>query len=226
MFSRIRYLSFLSGAVLMAACSQGAGQLSPSGPSAASFSGGATGWSTVGGSGELTFAMGAAKGGNKKVAGAGTVANLTGTCPDDVSMVVQGVRVVSDVDTEYFIDAETPIEGGCGNLRPGTKVVVVAEETANSDGSYTADTITIIDQPGGKPPSPVEGEGTVAAVKGTCPALTMVVHGYPVMTTSSTTYAAGSECTNLTPGTKVRVVGVLAGNSVVATSVEILPATP
>ncbi len=161
------------------------------------------------------------------MAGAGTVANLTGTCPDDVSMVVQGVRVVTDADTEFFVDGTTvtPDETWCGNLRPGTKVVVVAEEEVNDDGSYTADTITIIDQPGGKPPSPVEGDGTVAAVKGTCPALTMVVHGYPVMTTSLTTFPTGA-CEDLKPGTKVHVEGTLAGNSVVADVVELLPATP
>ena len=212
---------------MLAACSQGANQLAPTSPSAASFSGGATGWSTASSSAGLNFDTAAANGGSKKVAGAGTVANLTGTCPDAVSMVVQGVRVVTDVDTEFFVDGTTitPDETWCGNLRPGTKVVVVAEEERNDDGSYTADTITIIDQPGGRPPSPVEGTGTVAAVKGTCPALTMVVHGYPVMTTSLTTYAGG-DCASLTPGTKVHVTGTLAGNSVVADEVEILPATP
>jgi hypothetical protein len=202
-------------------------ELAPTGPSAASFSSGATGWSTASSSAGLNFDVGAANGGSKKVAGAGTVANLTGTCPDAVSMVVQGVRVVTDGDTEFFVDGTTlePDETWCGNLRPGTKVVVVAEEERNDDGSYTADTITIIDQPGGKPPSPVEGDGTVAAVKGTCPALTMVVHGYPVMTTSLTTFPTGA-CEDLKPGTKVHVEGTLAGNSVVADVVEILAATP
>jgi hypothetical protein len=225
MFSRIRCLTIFSAAAMLAACSQGANQVAPTGPSAASFSSGAAGWSTASGTADLSFAIGAVNGGSKKVAGAGTVANLTGTCPDELSMVVQGVRVVTDGSTDFFIDATTPIEGGCENLRPGTKVVVVAGDTP-TDGAYLAESITIVDQPGGKPPSPVEGEGTIAALKGTCPGLTMVIHGYPVMTTSATDYGTGS-CEALTAGTKVRVEGVLAGNSVVADSVEVLaPATP
>jgi Domain of unknown function (DUF5666) len=166
-----------------------------------------------------------------KVAGAGTVASLRGSCVDGeggLSMVVHGVHVVTDDDTEFFISAETPIEGGCGNLRPGTKVVVEAESDPNEDGSYTADTITIIDQPGGPPPTPIAGDGTVASLKGTCDILTMVIHGYPVMTISSTVFsgAGGSSheaCLALVPGTRVHVDGTLAGNSVVASTVAILP---
>jgi len=223
-------LFLLVGSLAFAgACSQGTAQLSPSGPSAASMTPGAgvTGWSTSSGSADLNASMNAV-GASKKVAGAGTVAALTGSCEDDtLAMVVHGVRVVTDADTEFFISAETPIEGGCGNLRPGTKVVVEADADPNADGSFTANTITIIDQPGGKPPSPVEGDGTIAALKGTCPALTMVIHGYPVMTISTTTFTAGAltgeeACQALRPGTKVHVEGVLAGNSVVADTMEVL----
>jgi Domain of unknown function (DUF5666) len=162
------------------------------------------------------------------VSGVGTVANLRGSCnPSDgeehVSFVVQGVKVQTDGNTEFFIDAEeNPIAGGCANLRNGTKVRVVAPETPNGDSSYTAERITIIDQPGGAPPTPVAGEGVVAALRGECPSLTMVVHGYPVMTTSSTDFDGG-ECEAIVPGTRVRVEGVLGGNSVVAEKVEILP---
>jgi len=100
-------------------------------------------------------------------------------------------------------------------------VRVVAAETANADASYTAESITIIDQPGGPPPTPIGGDGVVAALKGTCPSLTMVIHGYPVMTTSSTAFAGGT-CDNIAPGTRVHVDGMLGGNSVVADSVRIL----
>ena len=51
----------------------------------------------------------------------------------------------------------------------------------------------------------------------------MVVHGYPVMTTSSTVFEGG-ECAAIAPGTRVHVEGVLGGNSVVADTVEILAA--
>jgi hypothetical protein len=50
----------------------------------------------------------------------------------------------------------------------------------------------------------------------------MVVHGYPVMTTSSTAFEGG-DCEAITSGTRIRVEGVLGGNSVVANTVEILP---
>lgn len=116
------------------------------------------------------------------------------------------------------------IEGGCGNLRNGTKVRVVADQTQNADSSFTAQKVTIVDQPGGRPPASVAGEGVVGARKGECPSLTMVVHGYPVMTTSFTTFEG--DCEAVVPGTRIRVEGVLGGNSVVADSVEIVaPAT-
>ena len=168
--------------------------------------------------------MGEARG-RKTVSGVGTVAHLRGACePEDeeayVSFVVQGVKVVTDENTEYFISADTDIEGGCGNLRNGTKVLVVAGDEPNDDFSYTAERVTIVDQPGGKPPQPVEGEGVVAALKGVCDSLTMVIHGYPVMTTTATDFTP--DCESITPGTRVRVTGVLGGNSVVADTVEVL----
>jgi hypothetical protein len=212
---------FVTGVVVASACSQGAAQVSPTGPDAALAAAG--GWSASNASADLTFALGEANGnGKKKVSGVGTVASLTGSCEDDsLKFVVQGVRVVTDDATLFYIDPTEQIEGGCGNLRPGTKVKVEAAADANEDGSYTAVSVTIVDQPGGKPPVSVEGDGTVAALKGTCPTLTMVVQGYPVMTISSTTFEGGT-CEALAPGTKVHVEGTLAANSVVATTIEIL----
>lgn len=226
----MRLLSLAGGLAVAAACSQAPTPLTPAGPSPFSPAGGAGvgGWTASSASTGRSFAL--AKASGKKVSGAGTVASLTGTCPT-LSMVVHGVRVVTDEDTEFFIEVlgdAADLEGGCRNLRPGTKVVVEAAEERNADGSYHAEKIVIIDQPGGPPPSPVEGDGTVAALKGTCPSLTMVVHGYPVMTVSATVFSGGgaadstAACALVAPGTKVHVVGTLAGNSVVADTVEIL----
>lgn len=221
------------GCVALAACSQSPARGLPAGPSAVlpdtDTAAGVSGWttsSTV--SAEPGFAVGDARG-HKSVSGVGTVANLQGSCNPQgtesyVSFVVQGVKVVTDVDTDYFISAATDITGGCGNLRNGTKVRVIASATPNADFSYTAQSITIVDQPGGKPPSPVQGEGVVAALKGSCPSLTMVIHGYPVMTTSSTTFTP--DCNAITAGTRVRVTGVLGGNSVVADTVQVVAPTP
>ena len=228
----LRLISFVASVAAAAACSQQpSALLSPTGPSAvlqdtsAGVSGG--GWSTV--SAGVSTGRGSNPGrGRKGVSGVGTVANLRGTCDpsgteDRVSFNVQGVKVVTDEDTEFFIDAEEAIAEGCGNLRNGSKVRVVAAETQNADGSFTAQTVTIIDQPGGAPPTPVAGDGVVGALKGSCPSLTMVVHGYPVMTTSSTVFEGG-ECAAIAPGTRVHVEGVLGGNSVVADTVKILGA--
>lgn len=225
---RIRLMSLVGGLAMTAACSQGAAQLSPAGPSAVMPAAGlsAAGWSTSSAPANMTFAPGPGKGNGKKVSGVGTVANLSGNCNDDtLKFNVQGVRVVTGSATLFYIDPTEQIEGGCGNLRPGTKVKVEAEEGPNADGSYNAVSVTIVDQPGGKPPESVEGEGTVAALKGTCPTLTMVVHGYPVMTISSTQYTVGA-CEDLKAGSRIHVQGTLAGNSVVASTIGILPATP
>jgi hypothetical protein len=230
---RLRFLSIVAGAALAGACSQSPSQLSQVGPSAAApGAAGASGWSTSGAAADTGFSLAAANG-KKKVSGAGTVASLTGNCDDGLRMVVQGVRVETDSATVFYIDATEQIEGGCGNLRPGTKVKVEAGAEPTANGSYLAETITIVDQPGGPPPADVAGDGTVAALKGTCPTLTMVVHGYPVMTVSSTVFSGSgyadsdAACAALKPGTRVHVEGVLGGNSVVADTVEILaPATP
>jgi hypothetical protein len=236
MFTRCqRFFLLIAPVAMVAACSQPANSLSPVAPSAVSVdaasSGGFGGWITLSTASAVDHALSsAAAAGRKNVSGVGTVAHLRGVCSateteEPVSFTVQGVKVVTAENTEFFIDAqETAIEGGCGNLRNGTKVRVVADETPNADGSYTAQKVTIVDQPGGRPPADVAGEGVVGARKGDCPSLTMVVHGYPVMTTSFTSFAGG-DCEAIAPGTRIKVEGKLGGNSVVADSVEILAAT-
>ena len=227
---RSNVLVIVACAAIAAACSQGPTQVSPAGPSTLlpDAASGFSGWTASSmASPSRGFVVGEARG-RKTVSGVGTVAHLRGVCePEEeeeeyVSFVVQGVKVVTDENTEYFISADTDIEGGCGNLRNGTKVLVVAGDEPNDDFSYTAKRITLVDQPGGTPPQPVEGEGVVAALKGVCDSLTMVIHGYPVMTTTATDFTP--DCESITPGTRVRVTGVLGGNSVVADTVEVLEA--
>ena len=205
----------LASACLGVACSEVANSRSPVAPSAVDTPASAASVSALppqahgspGGPGSSTNTTpGGPRG--PKVRGEGTVASLSGDCPT-VAMVVRGVRVTTTIDTEYEI-------GECGNLRPGTKVVV---EGDFADGAMTATSILITDQPGGKP---VAGEGTIGSLKGTCPTLTMVVHGYPVMTTSDTTFTDGA-CEDLKPGTKIGVVGDIFGNSVLATEIKVLP---
>ncbi|MGQ0736696.1 MAG: DUF5666 domain-containing protein [Acidobacteriota bacterium] len=193
--------------LVLAACSNGPQHLSPTGPSAAvpaAFTAG--GFSVTSGN-----AGGLAGGGNlnraTRVAGVGTVASLKGTCPA-LTMVVRGVRVVTTDETTF-------VNGECGNLRPGTKVDV--EGDLGPNGDVVAETITITDQPGGPP---VEGEGIVGSRKGSCPTLTLVVHGHPVMTTSDTVFVPN--CDAVVSGARIRVTGTIAANSVLATEVEVL----
>ena len=145
----------------------------------------------------------------RRVAGEGTVASLTGVCPN-LSMVVRGLHVTTNASTTFE-------HGECGNLRPGTKVFV--EGMTRADGTLVATAIRIVDQPGGRP---VEGEGVVGSLHGTCPTLTMVVHGYPVMTTSATTFTGGA-CSSIHAGTRIQIAGTIEANSVLATTVTILP---
>jgi hypothetical protein len=153
------------------------------------------------------------QGQKQKVAGEGTVGSLFGTCPE-LQMVVRGVRVTTDSSTTYE-------DGECGNLRAGTKVAVEGDFDSDS-GSVLATKIKLVDQPGGVP---IEGEGTVGARFGTCPTLTMVVHGYPVMTTSETTFVDG-ECEDIKAGMRIAVKGSFAAGSVLASEVTIKATVP
>jgi hypothetical protein len=200
----VRFLIVLVAFGVAAACGDAGTRPSPAGPSAlpAEPDGGL---SSLG-----TNRHGGPHG---RVGGEGTVASLTGTCPD-LHMVVRGTHVTTDASTVFE-------NGECGNLRPGTRVFV---DGTVVDGSVTATLVRILDQPGGPPPTPVAGEGVVGSLKGTCPTLTMVVHGYPVMTTSTTMFLPNNpaSCNDITPGTRIRVAGTIAGNSVLADEVEIL----
>ncbi len=144
-------------------------------------------------------------GSGKRVGGDGTVASLTGTCPD-LSMVVRGTRVRTR-ETTVFED------GACGNLRPGTTVFV--EGDLQDDGSLDATLVRMTDQPGGNGHGRLSGEGTIASVHGNCPAQTMIVRGYAVMTSAATSYTGGA-CEDLKPGVRVEVTGLVVANSLMA----------
>src|SRR6266511_141543 len=192
MFIRTFFVVAITGtAALSAACSGSSRQLSPSGPSPLGVSS-----STVAAPGGSNAAM--APGRSNHVAGDGTVANLAGTCPN-LTLVVRGVHVTTDSSTTYE-------HGECGNLCQGTKVVVDGD--VQSDGTVLAASIEIVDQPGGQP---VEGDGDVGAGKGTCPTLTMVVSGYPVMTLSTTDFTGVGTCEDIRPGSRIHVQGTIAG---------------
>jgi hypothetical protein len=147
-------------------------------------------------------------GGGKKVKvnGEGVIGSITGGCPT-VTMVITGARVQTTATTEF-------INGSCTTLRSGTKVKVAAETQA--DGSYAAMRVEIVRSPG----KPVAGDGKVDSVSGACPTMTMMVRGYTVRTSATTTFSGGT-CASIGAGTHVDVTGVADETGVDATSVAI-----
>ena len=71
----------------------------------------------------------------------------------------------------------------------------------------------------------VEGKGTISAVAGACPTLTLTISGIPVTVNASTTFASGQSCAQLAATQRVEVRGdlTITGTtlSVVATMIEI-----
>lgn len=71
----------------------------------------------------------------------------------------------------------------------------------------------------------VEGKGTISAVAGACPTLTLTISGIPVTVNASTTFASGQSCAQLAATQLVEVRGdlTITGTtlSVVATMIEI-----
>ena len=68
----------------------------------------------------------------------------------------------------------------------------------------------------------VEGTDVVGGVTGSCPSRSFTVRGVPVAVTAATVFAAPLTCASLTPGTPIKVTGLLtqsaAGFAVTATS--------
>jgi Domain of unknown function (DUF5666) len=145
-------------------------------------------------------------GGKKKVSGEGTVGAITGACPT-LTMVITGARVQTTATTEFK-------NGSCATVRPGTKVKVDAETQA--DGSYAAMKVEIVRSPG----KPVSGDGKVDSVSGACPTLTMMVRGYSVRTSATTTFTGGT-CASIKSGTRIDVTGTADDTGVDATAVAI-----
>lgn len=71
----------------------------------------------------------------------------------------------------------------------------------------------------------VQGKGTISAVTGTCPTVTLTIQGIPVTVNANTTFPAGQSCAQLAASQLVEVRGVLTITgttlSVVATTIEI-----
>lgn len=137
-----------------------------------------------------------------------TVGAVSGTCPA-LSLTVGGYTVLTDASTVFK-------GGSCANIRSGTKVKVKVE-MRNEDGSILAEEIEIEDQPGGRRGGRLEG--TIGAITGACPALTLVVNGVSVTTTAATEFDDVA-CSALRAGLKIEVEGDLSGGVLLATKID------
>ena len=100
-------------------------------------------------------------------------------------------------------------------LKLGQSLHVVG--TRQADGSLIARKIEIDDDATG---GEFEIEGSAGGVKGTCPSIQFNVNGFPVATSSTTTFEPAGSCPVLKSGDKVTVKGTrLADGSVAATRV-------
>src|SRR4029450_2245778 len=121
------------------------------------------------------------------VEGSDVISAVSGTCPDR-EITVRGVPVTVNSGTMFGPGAT------CGALAVGMTVHVAGLLTVNN-GAYSVIATSIsVDHPppagggtGGGSGSPgrrghVSGEGTVANLTGTCPALSLVVRGTRVHT--------------------------------------------
>ncbi|MGE4065892.1 MAG: DUF5666 domain-containing protein [Vicinamibacterales bacterium] len=145
-----------------------------------------------------------------EIEGEGRVASVSGICPD-LTFRVENYTVATSAATVF------EPAGGCAAIAPGVKVEAKGTYDA-ATGQIAARVVEVRTTPGGRH---AEGEGTVASLTGTCPAVSMVVRGTRVTTSADTTFVNGA-CDNLRPGTKVEVKGTLgADGGLTADSVEI-----
>jgi len=120
----------------------------------------------------------------------GVVAAVTGACPD-LSFVLSGVTV--------HVSGRTRFEGGaCGDVREGMRAGAIG--VSRADGSVDAARVRV----GTPPPPPVAG--LVESVTGSCPALTFVLNGVTVHTSSSTVFDGGN-CSDLREGMRAAAIG-------------------
>lgn len=133
----------------------------------------------------------------------GTVAGTTGACPA-LTITLQGTAGVVVTSATTVFDPT----GSCGLIAVGKKIEAVG--TRNAAHQLVAAKVEVDDDDGegggggGGEKKKVNGEGTIGAITGACPTLTMVITGARVQTTAATEYINGG-CATLRSGTKVKV---------------------
>lgn len=245
--SRCLLLPLLLCATVAGACSEGAARLSPTAPTpaadllaapaATSSSLGDRSRTTVPATGDRGAMTAWASGhgwafevDGLTVEGTDTITAVSGVCPA-LTITVRGVPV--------SLTAVTTFGAGlaCASLAAGTSVKVTGLLTVTDKG-FAVTAIRL--EPGTSTPTTggsdddgeagagsggskkQRGEGTIGAITGSCPTLTLVITGTRVRTTAATSYVNGN-CETLRPGTKVKIDAVLSpGGEATAETIEIL----
>jgi hypothetical protein len=149
----------------------------------------------------------------------GVVASVSGTCPA-LTITLEGTGGVVKTTATTTFDPT----GSCSSIAAGT--MIEARGTRNSTSQLEATSVAIEDDTtsggGHGRGRRIGGDGTIGAVTGTCPTLTMVVRGFRVVTTSATVFEGGT-CASIRPGTKANIEGATQSDgSLRATKVKIL----
>lgn len=163
------------------------------------------------------------------VEGSDAIMAISGSCPA-ATITIRNVPVTLTATTTFA----SPLS--CATLTAGTVVRVMGVLTVSDTGfAVTATHIGVSATPsGGSTPPPTggstppggskkeRGEGTIGAITGSCPTLTLIITGTRVQTTAATQFVNGS-CESLRPGTKVKIEGGLnPGGTATAESIEVL----
>ena len=138
----------------------------------------------------------------------GTVSALGGACPL-VTFAVAGKKVVTNANTNFGDKA-------CGDIKNDARVGVLG--TLQADGSILALQVKLAPVVVVVAPAFI---GTVTAVTGTCPAITISV-GTKVAVTSSATVFDGKTCADVKVGATVGVYGTTATGTTTITATKVV----
>jgi hypothetical protein len=135
----------------------------------------------------------------------GTLTSISGTSPNLTLMVgTTTVHTTSQTEVESQNGDDSVKDDGSGNslsaLAVGQSLRV--EGKRNTDMSVNAESIDILSGAIGT----VQMSGSISGLAGTCPALTFVINGTTIKTSTTTSFKGGM-CSALKNGTKVSVKG-------------------
>lgn len=146
----------------------------------------------------------------------GTLGTFSGPCPT-LSMLVGGSYVRTNASTTFSGTS-------CGDLKSGDVLNIVGSNTGDNLG-LLASKVAVTGSAPVPPPVSVTLSGTISALAGPCPALSLKVAGTYVVTNASTTFG-GRACGDLKVGDTVEVVGTHPADSGTVTATKVTAAAP